>query len=119
VAFRWKDCFWLIVDEWRGLAVYRSQDAEDWTRQPGDNLLMVPGDGPDDGARGSHADVVVNQQRAYLFYFTHPGRTPTAPASQWELRRSSIHVTALECHAGWLTCDRDAEVRINLQPDDR
>ena len=56
-AFRWHDCYWLIVDRWAdGLAVYRSTDATNWTRQS-DALLVAPGTGEDDRVHGGHADV--------------------------------------------------------------
>lgn len=37
---------------------------------------------------GGHPDVVVNDGRIYLFYFTHPGRTRTTPRNpvQWRTR---------------------------------
>ncbi len=75
-AFQWRGKWWLITDVWRGLAVYRSDDGRDWTRQP-DNLLEAPGKGADDQVKGAHADVVVSGDRAWLFYFTHPGRKDT------------------------------------------
>jgi len=116
-VFRFADAYWMIVDEWRGLAVYRSDDANTWTRQAGDNLLFHPGSGPDDASIGAHADVVVNDGRAWLFYFTHPGRPVGAnPAPGADVRRSTIHLTELTVQDGRLTCDRDATPRISLVP---
>lgn len=43
-AFQWRGAWWMITDVWRGLAVYRSQDAVNWTRQP-DLLLQQAGQG--------------------------------------------------------------------------
>jgi len=116
-VFRWRDAYWMITDVWRGLAVYRSDDLEAWMRQPGDNLLEKPGRGPDDQVKGGHCDVVVNGDRAFLFYFTHPGRlVDRAPVDGYEQRRSSILVTELHHEDGRLSCDRDAPTYLRLDP---
>ena len=55
--------------------------------------------------------------RAFLFYFTHPGRTGADEKKDGpEQRRSSIQVTELELKDGWLSCDRDKPTRIRLLP---
>ena len=64
-------------------------------------------------------DVVVVGDRAWLFYFTHPGRAGTIkpedkPAS--ETRRSSIQVVELVEKDGQLSCDRDAPTFVALVP---
>lgn len=113
-VFKWKGNYWMLTDEWRGLAVYRSEDLETWTRQEG-NLLSEPGTGPDDGVIGQHCDVVVEGDRAFVFYFTHPGRVePTEGTGPAELQRSSIQVAELEYVDGRLHCDRDKPVFIGL-----
>ena len=33
--------WWMLVDEWRGMGVYRSADAAAWTRQGGPDDVMV------------------------------------------------------------------------------
>ena len=115
-VFHWKDRYWMIVDLWQGLGVYHSPDARHWTAQA-KNLLDIPGHGPDDGVIGNHADVVVSGGRAYLFYFTHPGRRgPDAAKDASERRRSSIQVVELHCSAGELEADRDQPTYIDLQP---
>lgn len=112
---RWKGAYWMITDVWRGLAVYRSADAVTWVRQPGGNLLEDAGRGADDGVKGGHADVVVVGPRAYLFYFTHPGRTSVAAGLDGpEQRRSSIQVVELQERDGRLTCDRDRPTDLRL-----
>lgn len=114
-VFRWHDTYWMITDVWDGLAVYHSPDALGWTRQQGDNLLKNPGRGAEDQVKGGHADVLINRDRAFLFYFTHPGRTgPRAADDGYEQRRSSIQVVELFLHDGRLTCDRDAATRLRL-----
>ena len=117
-VFQWKGHYWMLIDLWKGLAVFRSADLEHWTQQPED-LLAVPGKGADDGVNGGHAGVVVNGDRAYLFYFTHPGRTGTIrpeDKDSLDLRFSSIQVVELVEKDGRLTCDRDSPTRIQLSP---
>jgi hypothetical protein len=59
----------------------------------------------------------VNGDRAYIFYFTHPGRTPANKGKDnYETRRSSIQVAELEYLDGQITCDRDKPVYIKLNP---
>jgi hypothetical protein len=113
-VFHWKGYVWMVVDVWSGLSVYRSRDALRWQLQEG-NLLEEPGNGPDDQVKGGHPDVVVSGGRAYLFYFTHPGRRgPDANKDTYEQRRSSIQVVELEFEDGRLMCDRDKPTRILL-----
>jgi len=115
-VFRWRDKYWMVVDQWRGLGVFRSDDGEHWEPQR-ENLLQSPGQGKDDQVQGQHADVVVSGDRAYLFYFTHPGRRgKDAQRDGAEQRRSSIQVVKLEIEDGWLTCDRDKPTHIELVP---
>ena len=67
--------YWMITDEWRGLAVHRSTDGTGgWQRQGRDHGLILTspevfGEHPV-GAR--HADVVVQGAWAAVVYFTHP-----------------------------------------------
>lgn len=113
-VFYWDNWYWMVLDVWDGLAVYLSKDALDWTRQP-ENLLQIPGQGADDGVKGQHADVVATRDRAYIFYFTHPGRVPGAASDGYQQRRSSIQIAELKLDGDTLTCDRDAPVRVNLR----
>lgn len=114
VAFKWQGYWWLIVDAWRGLAVYRSTDLTRWEQQTG-YLLAEPGTGKDDGINGGHPDVVVENDRAWLFYFTHGGRVgENAEKDNAESRRSVIQVTELQFEGNWLTTDRNAPALISL-----
>lgn len=117
-VFDWRGWHWMVVDTWKGLAVFRSLDLDHWTRQPA-LLLDRPGKGADDGVNGGHAHVVVSGGRAFCFYFTHPGRagtiSPQDPGSVAH-RRSSIQVVELFERDGWLTADRDAPTRVRLEP---
>ena len=113
-VFKWKGQHWLIVDNWDGLGVYSSPDMVEWTRQQG-NLLREPGAGLDDCVMASHADVVVSGERAFIFYFTHPGRTPLGRGvDAYSTRRSSLQVAELKYVAGALRCDRDQAVDLRL-----
>lgn len=125
-AFRFKDRYWLIVDEWAGMAVHSSDDLEHWTRQEGARLLDGPSTRPDDTPSGAHGDVVVAGDRAYIFYFTHPGREAHTRDNKdangnipYELRRSSIQVAELEVtpDGRLVTKDRDNPVDISLPMD--
>jgi hypothetical protein len=114
-VFHWRGAWWMVIDLWRGLGVYRSLDAQTWTRQDA-TLLEQPGRGADDAVMGGHADVVVSGDRAYVFYFTHPGRQgPDAKKDGREQRRSSIQVAELEEEGGVLRVDRDRPVHIRLE----
>ena len=114
-SFRWHGTYWCIIDEWKGLGVFRSPDSLLWSKQTV-NLLAGAGQGEDDQVQGGHPDVVVSGDRAFLFYFTHPGRRPGAAKDATEQRRSSIQVVELQDENGWLKCDRDLPTRILLRP---
>ena len=115
-VFQWKDKYWMVTDVWKGLALYESDDLTSWTRIPG-NLLEEPGSGKEDGVVGRHPDVVVNNDRAYLFYFTHPGQVDSIPEDNlYEKRRSSIQVVELEYKNDRISCDRNKSTYIDLLP---
>ena len=113
---RWKNHYWMVTDVWDGLGVYRSDDAVNWTRQQGPNLLQLPGQGEDDQVKGGHADIVIQGDQAFLFYFTHPGRIAGATDDNHSTRRSSIQVVELLYAAGQLAAKRDTPTRIKLLP---
>jgi hypothetical protein len=56
--------------------------------------------------------------RAFCFYFLHPGRQGTIKPSDesYEPRRSLIQVVELHEQNGELTCDRDQPTHIRLVP---
>lgn len=107
LTFYWRGHYWLLIDLLGniGLGAYRSDDALNWTRQAA-SLLAVPGTGVDDQNGGHHPEVIVSGERAFLFYFVHPG----VP----DQKRSSIQVVELKEQDGWLTAERDAATYINL-----
>lgn len=115
-VFRWQNKYWMIVDAWKGMEIFSSDDLSQWKKQEG-RILEAPGNGKDDGAIGGHCDVVVNGDKAYVYYFTHPGRTKLnpAPASSFEARRSVIQVAELKYENGEITCHRDEPALVNLK----
>ncbi|MBQ0120791.1 MAG: glycosyl hydrolase [Bacteroidales bacterium] len=120
-AFCFKGTYWLVVDEWQGMGVYHSSDCSQWTRQE-QRILDTRSNRRDDGPSGAHGDVVVSGDRAWVFYFTHPGRTEHSNAPHDEndnipyaLRRSVIQVAELDVVDGTLVVkDRNHDVRIYL-----
>lgn len=116
-VFYWQSQYFMIVDIWKGMEVYTSPDLLHWTKQP-DRILEAPGTGKDDQAIGGHCDVVVNNNRAYIFYFTHPGRRKDAPAprNSFDDKRSVIQISELKYVNGQITCDRNEITPINLMP---
>lgn len=114
-VFQWKGKNWMISDSWRGLNVYSSDDFLNWNRQE-KSILQIPGTGEDDKVIGGHPDVIVNNDRAYIFYFTHPGRTPENKGiDSYETKRSSIQIAELEYINGEIICNRDKPVYVNLK----
>jgi hypothetical protein len=114
--FKWQGTYWMIIDVWRGMEVYQSDDLLNWKKQES-RILENPGKGREDQAIGGHPDVVVQGDKAYLFYFTHPGRGKDNPAPPGSLndRRTLIQLAELKYENGNITCDRDQVVHINLK----
>lgn len=110
-VFELGGAYWMIVDEWVGQRVLRSDDLEQWEAQG----LLLDGTGtrPDDQGVGHHADVVTIGGRAWAFYFTHPDRGSGDAALA---RRSAIQVAELVVRDGALEVDRDAAVPAPFLP---
>lgn len=113
VIFYWKDSFWMICDDWKGLGVYKSDDGQIFERNG--RILSDPGKRPEDNIRGGHAGVAVVGDQAYVFYFTHPGRAgdadkvkETSPGTMThESNRTSIQVAELGVEDGKMVAYRD------------
>lgn len=110
--FRFSNAYWMITDEWAGQRVYRSADAVRWERQG--MILDSNGTRLDDSPTGAHADVVVAGGKAYIFYFTHPGRKTHFAATMdkdgtypYSEKRSSVQVAELVYKDGTLTTRRN------------
>lgn len=116
-VFRWQGSYWMITDPWRGLDVYRSKDLQHWTKET--TILNIPGSRKDDAAIGHHADVLVQGEKAYIFYFTHPEIEGMAGADfvwSYRARRTSLQAAELEIRDERLLCDRNRPFDLNLLP---
>jgi len=114
-VFSWKNKYFMIIDEWKGLGVYSSDDLLNWIHQS-DRILNIPGTGNQDKVIGQHPDIVVDDDKAYIFYFVHPGRvSPELKTNPYDLARSLIQVAELEYVDGKIICNRDKPVNINLK----
>ena len=122
--FFWQGKYFMIVDAWKGMEVYSSDDLLTWKKQP-KRILEEPGKGKDDQAIGGHCDVVVSNGRAFVYYFTHPGRSKANPAARgsFDDKRSVIQVAELKYinarpddPVGWgeIVCDRDEPLIFKL-----
>jgi hypothetical protein len=111
--FRWHGQYWMIVDMWKGLAVYHSDDALHWTPQL-ERLLEAPGRAATDRSIGHHCDVLVNGDRAFLFYFTHQEGADEVASLPHSAQRTVLQVAELAYADGKLTADRDAPVHVSL-----
>jgi hypothetical protein len=102
--------YWMITDEWRGLAVHSSPDgAGGWERQG--LILTAPERLGERPVVGRHADVVgLDAESALIVYFTHPGwdgaELADAPADRAR-RRSHVRAAVVRVDAGVLRCDAD------------
>ena len=101
------------------MRVYSSKDATTWEKQGG--ILDKPGTRPEDTPSGAHGDVVVVGDKAYVIYFTHPGRKAHSEETKdedgnipYHLRRSSAQVAELLIKDGQLVADRSPEFNFYL-----
>lgn len=115
-VFYWHSKYFMMVDAWKGMEVFSSDDLLNWEKQP-QRILENPGNGKDDQAIGGHCDVVVNDGKAYVYYFTHPGRNKINPAAKgsFDDKRSVIQIAELEYSNETVTCNRDKPVIIKLK----
>jgi beta-xylosidase len=113
--FRWHDKYWMIVDVWKGVAVFHSDDLVKWVPQAA-KLLDVPGKAATDRSVGHHVDVVVHGDRAFLFYFTHQMGADEVATLPHSADRTVLQVVELGFRDGALTADRDAPTHVALGP---
>ena len=105
---------YMIVDEWKGLSVFTTEDYDNWTKQEGRYLV----DGVDGQLRGNHADVEVVDGHAYMFYFSGIRETDPATGQPRRRRGSAVYVTELvQAEDGTLSCDTTQPCLINLCAD--
>ena len=111
-VFKLQQFYWMITDEWAGLRIYRSRDGNTWEKQG--RILDKNGTRKEDTPTGAHADVVVVGEKAYVFYFTHPGRKTHFEGEldkdgtySYSNKRTSIQVAALIVKNGTIVAIRD------------
>lgn len=93
LAGRW----WMIVDEWRGMGVHRSDDAVHWERQGGADTVIL-GEGAVEGpGYGHHGAAVRDGDDVWFYYFGHPGQVyvPDRATDSIDQRRSAVYRTRL------------------------
>lgn len=102
--------WWMITDEWRGMAVYRSEDAVAWVRQGGPDAVILGESGPPDSGIqiGRHGAVTLVGDVARLYYFTHPwwDGSELVAAEYLDAWRCTVHAASLRIVGGELVCDR-------------
>lgn len=115
-VFFWQNTYFMIVDAWKGMEIFSSDDLLNWKKQT-KRILEEPGKGKDDQAIGGHCDVIVNGDRAFVYYFTHPGRSKTNPAvrGSFDEKRSVIQIAELIYSNGEIVCNRDIPVSMKLK----
>ncbi len=112
-VFRFRGKYWMIADAWKGLIVLSSKDLQTWTLQD-QRLLEAPGTQPTDDAKGQHPDVVVNNGRAFIYYFVHQSNAPQAKEDPYFHQRTVLQVAELKYADGKLSVDRNAQVDARL-----
>ncbi len=119
----WHNKYFMIVDEWKGLSVFSSDDALNWSKQEEYLVAGVPVEGQEetnsdtnprrrvrmvDGTRGNHADIEIADDHAYMFYFSSIPR-------EMNKRGSAVYVQELIYNEdGTISCDPVAPCYINL-----
>ncbi len=115
-VFRFCDAYWLVVDSWDGQLAYRSDDLCRWC--PAGRVLDTSSASQscreDDVGPGLHSDVVVDGDRAFIFYFTLPEADRSRPERFYPARRSSVLAAELEAEDGKLVCDRGNDITLAL-----
>ena len=109
----WKGKYYMIVDEWKGLSVFSSDDATNWVKQEGDYLVS----GLNGQRRGNHADIDVVDGHAYMFYFGNiPPKEDPRTGSFTRRRGYAVYVVELQMDEnGRVFCDTTAPCRVRLR----
>lgn len=112
----WQGKYFMIIDAWKGMEVFSSNDLLNWKKQP-NRILEAPGNGKDDQAIGGHCDVVISKGRAFIYYFTHPGRSKANPAAKgsFDEKRSVIQLAELKYVNNEIICDRNEALTFKLK----
>jgi hypothetical protein len=113
-VFWWKGYYWMIQDPTSGdanggLTVHRSTDGNTWQSQA--NILGGSGTRTGEiGVDGKHCSVVVQSDKAYVFYFSEGGSNPTGSV----LQAAPLTVSG----TGELKANRDASFELMLHHSD-
>ena len=101
--FHWKGNHWLITDAGGDLRIYQSPDGlGHWTFNS--EVLKAPGKRDKDNNNGKHPFVLVQGDRALIYYFVH--YLPRDPV--YGIRQTDLQLAELKLDdAGKVTCDRD------------
>lgn len=90
--------WWMLVDEWRGMGVHRSEDGIRWSRQGGpDDVILAAAP---HGGHAHHGAHVRDGEDLWYYYFGRADAEVHAPSG--ELRRSAVHRTRLVVDSGVL-----------------
>ncbi|MEM7473527.1 MAG: sulfatase-like hydrolase/transferase [Planctomycetota bacterium] len=114
-VFQFQNKFWMLTDPHNGLAVFHSSDGVTWRRQR--RILKEEGTGKADTTLARHPSVAIVGERAFIFYHTEPNRPyPSPPAEQRTPHQkiSFLQMAELKIQDGQLTCDRDAQIDLDL-----
>ncbi|HEX5856562.1 MAG TPA: family 43 glycosylhydrolase [Microbacterium sp.] len=102
--------WWMLTDEWRGMAVHRSVDAVAWERQGGPDAVILGESGPPEAGIqiGRHGSVVARLDGARLYFFTHPwwDGSELGTSQDTAAWRSAVHAARLTVRDGVLICNR-------------
>ncbi len=107
-AFELGGYWWMIVDEWRGMGVYRSDRGVRWDRRGGaDGVILAEAPG---GGHGGHGAQVVDGDVVWFYWF---GTAPDGPAhvESGERRRSAVYRVALVVEEGELVVEESTSCR--------
>jgi len=90
--------WWMIVDEWRGMGVHRSDDGIRWSRQGGSDDVVLAS--APNGGHGHHGAHVRDGEDLWFYYFGRADAEAHAPSG--EQRRSAVHRVRLVVAEGRL-----------------
>jgi len=94
--------WWMITDEWRGLAVHSSLDAVSWQRQGGPDDVVL--EGFDGVPRAHHGAAVRDGANVWFYWFGHPLAAVDrgAEGEGVDERRSAVYRSLLTVDEGML-----------------
>lgn len=95
--------WWMVVDEWRGMGVYRSVAGVGWHRQGGaDAVILGPGDLPG-GDIGNHGAAVRDGDDVWFYFFARPAGVAGGSGVAEDERRSAVYRVKLRVDEGVLS----------------